>query len=120
MKVRELNIRIATVDDLIPLAELARTTFVQAFGQEMEHIALQQHLEENMSDAVFSEMIKEDLFFIVREGIGLVGFVQVGGVNADYARYVKSFETSASQIKRLYLLADRQQNGIGLSPRNWI
>ncbi len=109
----ELHIRAAVPDDLVLLADLARVTFVQAFGSEIDSSELDQHLRENMSDDAFAEMMKKDRFLVADGQDCLIGFVQVGRVNAEYADHLDSLDNQAGEIKRLYVLADYQQRGLG-------
>ena len=109
----QTELRLAVPHDLAGLAELARTTFEEAFSAEMEPTAMKAHLREKMSNDTFSRMMSEDHFTVAEAADCLIGFVQVGQVNPDYAQYVDGFDHTAGEVRRLYVRAERQQKGLG-------
>ena len=107
------TIRSASPCDLTDLARFARYTYLEAFGSDMDEIALQDHLEKRMSDDLFSEMISTDTFFLAHESNTLVGFLQLGIVDPFYQKFLDCFDIGASEIRRLYVLPARQNAGLG-------
>lgn len=99
--------------DLSELATFARLTYAAAFGFELGASTLQQHLELNMSDQNFEQMLAVDTFYLARKDSALVGFAQIGLVDPAYQEHVDDFEPSAYELRRLYVLNDRQSQGLG-------
>lgn len=103
----------AQSDDLIELAAFARTTYAAAFGTELGVSALQKHLDTQMSDDHFAQMLAVDQFYLARSATELVGFGQIGLVNPAYANYLVKFDSTGAELRRLYVHCDWQSKGIG-------
>jgi ribosomal protein S18 acetylase RimI-like enzyme len=105
------TIRSAQSDDLTPLAELARRTFVAAFGHTFTPDDLAAHLEANMSDACVRGWLDEDTVLLAMAGGRLVGFAHAGPA------YPGAFDGLAgpadAALWRLYVTAEFQGSGIG-------
>ena len=106
---------IATTDDVLELASFARSTYEVAFGADIKEAQLGAHLEARMSDSEFAEMMKSDVFHIAVDNEELVGFTQAGIVDPAYEKHLQAFDPRDSEIRRLYVLASRQGQGIGSS-----
>ena len=107
------RIRLAGEADLAGLAEFARATFSEAFGQDVDRSVLQQHLEEQMSDSRFASMMAQDVFYLACSGDQLSGFVQLGDVAPSYGEHADAFDPAAGEIRRLYVRRELQGRGIG-------
>jgi ribosomal protein S18 acetylase RimI-like enzyme len=103
-------IRQADKEDVPALAALARKTYADAFGHSFTESDLAAHLHVKLSDAYFREAICDDVFFVARneEGI-LVGFAQCG----DFASDTIESDYCDQELRRLYVLSDFQNKGIG-------
>ncbi len=99
--------------DLFELAAFARETYSAAFGAELGASALQKHLNSQMSDEHFAQMVEVDKFYLARRGDGLVGFAQMGLVDPTYADYLDEFDATGAELRRLYVRRDLQSRGIG-------
>ena len=104
---------IATQDDLLDVAAFARSTYATAFGNDLGEARLREHLNAAMSDARFAEMMGADVFHLAVHGDDLVGFAQVGAVDQAYRDRVAAFDERDGEIRRLYVLAGYQGEGIG-------
>jgi ribosomal protein S18 acetylase RimI-like enzyme len=115
-----VSIRPAEHADLAQLTELARSTYVAAFGLSFANPDdLQAHLDEYLSRQRIALMVEQDQFLLacrnnpVNPGtqVGcserLVGFLQFGvSTRSDLAD---------CELKRLYVHGSQQGNGIGSS-----
>ena len=104
---------LATPDDLCSIASFARTTYSDAFGEEIGEAQLSAHFEDNMSDAHFARMMQSDVFYLAVENEKLTGFVQMGSVDPTYQSHLQVFDPAGIEIRRLYVLATNQGKGIG-------
>lgn len=103
----------AQSDDLIEIAAFARVTYAAAFGAELGMGALQKHLETQLSDDHFVQMLAVDQFYLARSATELVGFGQIGLVDPAYADYLDEFDVTGVELRRLYVHPDVQSKGIG-------
>ena len=108
-----IQIRAASPDDLHPLANLARATFTQAYEEDMGSVATQAHVATNLSNPSLRRMLLEDSFLVAELDEHLIGFVQVGSVNSEYAQHLQLFDAAANEVKRLYVLRAYQNRSIG-------
>lgn len=108
-----LRIRRARQEESPRIASFARRTFADAFGADMGEDALALHFRENMSDARFAAMLRADAFHLASSGDALAGFVQVGRVDPGYRRWVEHLDPDGAEVRRLYVLAERQGQGVG-------
>jgi diamine N-acetyltransferase len=105
-KIRKLN-----QADAAKLAQLARVTYVAAFGHTFSEDDLSAYISKRLSDQAILTALDEDVFLgAVREG-ELVGFVQFGVVRLDSVNHTQSDQ----ELRRLYVLADFQRKGVGSS-----
>jgi diamine N-acetyltransferase len=103
-------IRQANWDDVPALAALARKTYADAFGHSFTESDLAAHLEVRLSDAYFREALHEDVFFVaVDEDRRLIGFAQCG----DFKNDAIETQPGDQELRRLYVLSDFQNKGIG-------
>ena len=103
----------ATFDDVLELAQFARETFTAAYEKDMGRDAVQNHLEKHLLDEAFTTMMKKDVFYLATNDSILVGFVQIGTVDFLYKDYLENFDSTGSEIRRLYVLSSQQNQGIG-------
>lgn len=95
------------------MASFARRTYAEAFAEDLGETRLKAHLDNNMSDDKFRQMMESDTFYLVHEDGSLLGFAQVGLVNPAYHEHVGTFDAKASELRRLYVLSTHQGRGIG-------
>jgi diamine N-acetyltransferase len=110
-----IQIRRAQMDDLVQLTALARKTYADAYGADMPSAELETHLEVNLSEQRIAQMLKLDVFLLAESAERLVGFVQFGTVNTEAWLLIESVQLSISdqEIRRLYIRADLQNQGLG-------
>ncbi len=108
-----MKISNASPEEFRELAEFARRTYEHAFGREIGLPALRLHLANNMSDERFKNMLSEDSFYLAHSNDQLVGFAQVGRVDAVYKDYLEEFDCNADELRRLYVEPKLQSQGIG-------
>jgi len=108
-----MKVTLASFHDLAELASFARATYKTAYSEEMGLRAVMSHIEANMSDHHFEEMIKSDTFYLVRESTQIIGFAQIGAVDISYQKFVTDFNPGGSELRRLYVLAEAQSKGVG-------
>ena len=105
------TIRSAQADDLRPLVDLARQTYVAAFGHTFTPDDLAAHLEANLSEACVRGWLDEDTVLLAVAEDRLVGFAHAGPV------YPGAFDGLAgpadAALWRLYVIAEFQGSGIG-------
>lgn len=104
---------IASTNDCHRLATFARRTYAKAYAEDLGEARLKAHLENNMSDAKFRQMMESDVFYLAHENGELLGFAQVGVVNPSYQEHIDRFDAKASELRRLYVLSTYQGRGIG-------
>jgi ribosomal protein S18 acetylase RimI-like enzyme len=102
-----VHIRPAQPGDAAALAELARETYVAAFGHSMSEADLAAHLGRNLSDASLARIVAEDTVLVAELAGRLVGYVQFGAAAPDYGH------GAAAELRRLYVHADSQGSGVG-------
>jgi diamine N-acetyltransferase len=104
-------IRKATNDDLMPLLELARTAFVQAFtaGNKPENV--QSYLNEAFTPDQFAKELSQpaSTFFVAELGDRLIGYTKVNLVPAQ----TDVHDPKSLEISRLYVLEDFLGLGVG-------
>ena len=106
-------IKAALSADLHELAELARHTYAQAYAADLQTTQLEDHLAQNLSDTRFAQMMQTDRFYLYRRADSIIAFVQVGTVTPSYAQFVPDFAAAGSEIRRLYVSPDAQNEGVG-------
>jgi ribosomal protein S18 acetylase RimI-like enzyme len=107
----EWTIRRAWRADLVPLSELARKTFAEAFGQSFHPSDLTAHLDARLSTSCLEKYLDEDLFLVAECEGRLIGFIQTGRANAK--NYENPVEPGDQELRRVYILSGFQGRGIG-------
>jgi ribosomal protein S18 acetylase RimI-like enzyme len=102
-------IRPVRQSDLSALAELAKTSFEDAFGWSFSPDVLAAELEGNRSEAYFAQVLQSDTILVYEDTGGLAGYVQFGEPEWP------DVETDPGDlsIHRLYVATHRQRQGIG-------
>ncbi|MBV9867695.1 MAG: GNAT family N-acetyltransferase [Abitibacteriaceae bacterium] len=103
--------------DAAALYDLARITYTAAFGHSMSAADLEAHLANHLSLERMSEMIDNDTFLLACSAEEIVGFVQFGVSHLHEQELISStafaIHPSDREIRRLYVLASHQNQGIG-------
>lgn len=95
--------------ELTTLTALAQKTYVEAFGHSFASEDLKAHLAANLSEIAFKEILSRDSVLVAVNDDQIIGFVQFG--QAEGYDHIISVQDWA--IKRLYVLQDFQNRGIG-------
>ncbi len=108
----------ATPAHVPALGALARRTYTDAYGEEMNTHALQAHLEVALTDEAIRRWLATGFVWLARApepGGRLLGFVQLGLVEPAYSASVSTCAVCATdaQIHRLYILSTHQNEGLG-------
>lgn len=112
-QINTINISVANLSDLKPLAAFARRTYREAYEQDVGKARIDAHLEIQMTDEQFRQMMSRDVFLLAWTSDQLVGFAQLGKVPGSYGDYLREFDLEAGELRRLYVLAEHQGKGIG-------
>ncbi len=105
----EVVIREAAEGDLDALSALASLTWSVAFGQTISPEDRAAHLSRHLARPRFEEAMRQDVILVALAAGEMVGFVQFGA-----ARILQApLSGDDQEIRRLYVLADHQDNGIG-------
>jgi ribosomal protein S18 acetylase RimI-like enzyme len=109
-RMHDVFIRPARTDDVALLSALARRTYADGFAASLGPSDLAAHLCDNLSDATFAGAMDDgDTVLVAELEAGFVGFVQFGAARMKLAEPLPL----AGEIRRLYVLADLQDKGIG-------
>lgn len=95
-------IRPAGPVDVPALADLARETYIAAFGHSFEPADLQRHLARTLADPLVARFVAETTVLVAERAGRLVGFVQCGPA-----------EDGGQLLHRLYVHPTFQNRGIG-------
>ncbi len=95
--------------ELKPLSLLAQKTYVDAFGHSFQPDDLDAHLTANLSENTFKEFLSRDAILVAVDDEIIIGFVQFGQAEG-YDEIISDHDWT---IKRLYVLRDYQNKGIG-------
>lgn len=104
-----MKIREATSSDISALAELARKTFIDAFGHSYAAAELQKRIEETRSEKYFGKALGKDTILVAEEDGFLLGYVEFG----DLALNLEKATIGDQELSRLYVRAEHQRKGIG-------
>ncbi len=107
------TIILANAGDMLEVAQFARQTYTQAYAGDMTGAQLNDHLTHAMSDAEFQIMQQRDVFCLAQQGGELIGFSQIGVVSASYALHLDELDPNSGELRRLYVSAAHQRQGIG-------
>jgi ribosomal protein S18 acetylase RimI-like enzyme len=105
-----MTIRKALKNDIKELAELASTTYVDAFGSSFRQEELQSRLEQTRSESYFAKVLKRDVILVAEKHTRFVGYVEFGKPDLLVAT-----EENDQEISRLYVRKEWQGKGIGKS-----
>jgi diamine N-acetyltransferase len=105
-----IEISPAASADSEALTALARKTYSDAFGASMHPADLKAHLDRHLSLSRVRQMLAIDAFLVARQDESLIGFVQFGAVQGESER---QFPPGAIELRRLYVLAEHQNCGLG-------
>jgi len=102
-------IRPVEPSDLPALAELAASSFADAFGDTFspEHLATE--LQENRSESYFERALQHDTILVDTGGDRLLGYVQFGDPEWPDVKT----EPGDQVIHRLYIATNHQGQGVG-------
>jgi ribosomal protein S18 acetylase RimI-like enzyme len=110
-----MNISIAKSENLEQLSEFARFTYRVAYEEDVGKLRIDEHLSSNMSNSDFKVMMETDAFYLAFEQGNLIGNAQHGKVADEYAQFLTNFDSSASELRRLYVHPECHGKGIGNS-----
>ena len=102
-------IRLARVDDIPALAELASRTWSDAFGDSVAPDELAVELEEKRSAAYFDAVLRTDTILVAESSSALIGYVQFGDVNISELEPLPGDR----ELHRLYVAPELQGQGVG-------
>ena len=105
------TIRKAAGADAKPLSDLAKTTYANAFGHSLNPSDLAAHLENNLSESCFEEFLEEDSILVAEHEGRLIGFIQIGVAWPETDD--DDFSPEDAELRRVYVLAEFQGQGIG-------
>lgn len=91
------------------LSCLAQRTYADAFGDSMPADELAAHLNDNLSEAAFGQMLLISRVLVAEEGGKMIGFVQIG--TANYPEVGTGPEDGA--VHRMYVSREFQNLGLG-------
>lgn len=111
MQAARFHIRRALAQDVASLVDVGRQSFTDAFGAAYDPKDLAAFLDENYSEAVFTDAIAAPHYavWIALDGERLVGFGMFGPNDLP----IDEACSKPGSVKRLYLLADVQGCGLG-------
>ena len=101
------RIRQADANDISALSELAIKTYVAAFGHSFSESDLAAHLAANLSPECFVLILERDVVLVAELDGKLIGFAQFGSLEDA------STQDDDQELRRLYVLAGFQNQGIG-------
>ena len=106
-----MKIRQAEPSDVEMLSKLAMETYVAAFGHSFNPADLAMHLENNLSLNNFRQILAEDTVLVAEAEAEarMVGYVQFGKCDFEEAT-----SEGDQELRRLYVLAEFQNKGIGM------
>jgi len=106
--------RDAIPDDLSPLAELARATFIATYAHTFAPGDLEAHLEAKLSDACVAGWIADDrVLLAVGDDGALLGFAQIAAAQPEgFAGLPRPGDIA---LQRLYVSDTARGRGIGAS-----
>lgn len=96
-------IRSATSDDIPALTALAQATYTAAFGHSFLPDDLTAHLERELSEARFAQIVRDDTVLVAERDGQLIGYVQLGVTEVP----------GQWELRRLYVRAEFQSQGVG-------
>jgi diamine N-acetyltransferase len=102
-------IRLATVDDVSALSELAKRTWADAFGHSVSAQDEAAELEEGRSESYFANALQGDVILIAERERELLAYVQFGDVR------IPEIEVRAGdqELHRVYVDTELQGRGLG-------
>lgn len=103
------HIRTAVETDVHNLTELAIRTYTEAFGDSMEPDELFAYIERNLSNFQIEVYIQNDVMLIAEYEGRMVGYIHFG----DLEIAVGTPPAESKELKRLYVLRENQNQGIG-------
>lgn len=104
-----INIREAGQNDIPQLTKVAQMTYVDAFDHSFQPDDLDAHVTANLSEVSFKEILSRDSILVAVDDEKIIGYVQFGRVEG-YEEITSDHDLA---IKRLYVLRDFQNKGIG-------
>ena len=104
-----INFREGGQVDLTQLVGVAQKTYVDAFGHSFQPEDLDAHLTANLSEVAIKEILSCDSILVAVDEEKIIGFVQFGQTKG-YKEVISDHDWA---IKRLYVLRDFQNKGIG-------
>jgi len=110
----DVNIRQATDADIKELSALATKTWLDAFGDQFSEEERKRRCEKNRSETYFEAALKRDIILVAEEDKALIGYVEFGPPNLSIFEILDGDQ----ELTRLYVLGDRQRQGIGTALLN--
>jgi ribosomal protein S18 acetylase RimI-like enzyme len=104
-----IRIRKATIDDIAALSSLALETYIAAFGDSMSAEDLAAHLGDNLLPQSFARILEVDVILVAEADGRLIGYTQFGKVDPSFSPIAETDQ----ELRRLYVLAEYQNQGIG-------
>ena len=106
-----MNIRPATINDLITLQSISRITFAESFAHLNSDVNMRKYLDSNLStDQLRSELMNTDSsFYLAEENGGTIGYLKLNDCGTQ--RDVNG--TQSIEIERIYLLKSFHGLGVG-------
>ncbi|MDA7882111.1 GNAT family N-acetyltransferase [Akkermansiaceae bacterium] len=111
------QLRTPSLDDLIALAELGKTTFIETFGHLYQPEDLQAFLTKVYSEeAIAKELNNPDLHFqVLAHEEDFIGFAKIGPVHVP----VENFAPGAMELWQLYVRQEFIGQGLGRKLMAW-
>lgn len=107
---KSIQFRKCTLEDLLILSTLAKTTFVAAFGAQNTKEDMAAYVQEAFTlEQVKTELVNPySIFYFVQEGQEIIGYLKLNMETAQSEPIENGLE-----VERIYLLATYQGKGIG-------
>jgi diamine N-acetyltransferase len=104
------TLRTALPEDAEALSDLAMRSYCDAFGHSFRTSDLLAHLSAHLSPRSFARILSEDVVLVAEVDGRMVGYVQFGIAPAPAGGLAV---TKALQVRRFFVAADAQHQGIG-------
>jgi ribosomal protein S18 acetylase RimI-like enzyme len=104
-----VNVRRAERADINGIAELAKATYVDAFGQTFTPEELAEILQRTRSVEFYKDAFDKDGILVAEMEHQLIGYVQFGDVTFNFQGVTKEDQ----ELQRVYVLSEQQGKGVG-------
>jgi len=107
-------VREATEKDVKFLTELARITYIDAFGDSFTPEDLKDVLERDQSEGFFEKAINEHIILIAENNTQMLGYIKFGKIGLP----IDNPHPSDKELHRLFVHPEFQNQGVGKNLMN--